>query len=156
MTTTTPKLTPEVPGRVELPAWLDPAGLAFPESLETIRAEAARLEVEFLDVAGQVIDLLNSFAVVVNATYRAARPYSGDNNSPELPNAVVDAVMAATGAHRLEDLEGWLTGMTGDGASPVSNREAVMERLGWLVEWDQDASSAADVLAKGRKTPAAD
>lgn len=145
--TTALNLTPEVPNRVELPAWLDAAGLAYPESLEAIRAEAANLEVAFIDAARQVIRLLRGFAVVVNATYVATNPAASDNDAPKLPGDVIDAVSAATGAARLEELEGWLTGLVGDGACPVSSREEVLERIGWLVDWDQELRDAKDALA---------
>lgn len=140
-------LTPEVPDRVELPAWVDPAGLAHPESFEAIRAEAARLEVAFIAAARQVVEVLRGFAVVRSATYSATNPYAHDNEAPDVPVAVCDAVDAAVGVPRLDELEGWLTGAIGEGTPLPKNRVELSKRIGYLVDWDQELRAASHLLA---------
>lgn len=143
------RLKPEVPDAVVLPAWLDPEGLASPDALDAIRAEAARAEADFIRVTTDLLDIFRRFVVVMNAAYIATNPYYRDLAAVEVPGDVIDAVAAAVGTARLEELQGWLTGETADcPVVPDAQRDAARAKIGYLVEWDDELRTAADALAR--------
>lgn len=130
-------LTPEVPDTVVLPAWLDPAGLAAPDRLEAIRAEAAKAEVDFIAAAAVLCDALRRSMAVINAAYISTNPAALDNDALGVPPIVGDLVEKALGIHRLEELQGWLTGWKNEGEVMTDeDRDAALEKFGFLVTWD--------------------
>lgn len=141
------RLTPEVPDTVELPAWLNPAGLAAPDALEAIRAEAATVEADFITAATAVCESFRRMLIVTNAAYVAANPDAWDDDATDVPSAVNDAVEVATGVDRLEELQGWLTGFIGEGgAIGDDTRNALLQRIGYPVTWDDDLRKACNAL----------
>lgn len=140
------RLTPQIPNTVDLPTWIDPNGLAYPEALEAIRAEAAAIEADFITEAKALCETLRRMAIVSNAAYVAANPAARANDAPDVPDAVIKAVSEATGIDRLESLEGWLTGWMGEAEMTEAHREAMFEQIGYLVDWDDDLRQACNTL----------
>lgn len=141
------RLSPEVPAAVRLPAWLKLDGLAPLERLEAIRAEAAATEAAFIEAAAVLRDVFERMLVVTNAAYVAATPhYWGERD--DAPPDVMYAIGEAVGAHRLDYLQGWLTGLIGDCSVMFDeDREAAFKDLGQPVDWTGELQARSDELA---------